>query len=388
MSTSSRATLAGRLELAALLRTAAETGAADIALGISPFDPPPAVLQGAAAALAEGGQHQYADPAGLLALRVSIADEMHDFYGVSVDPHTEVTVTCGATEGVFVALLAVTDPGDEVLVFEPFFETYPGMVVFAGAVPKLVPLQRPGWRLDARAVRNAISPRTRAVVVNTPHNPTGRVFDTDEISRLIELCAQHDLTCIVDEVYADYVFDGRTHLTPLALPGSRERVVSVGSFSKKLHVAGWRVGFCVANAETTAAIRAAHARTTVGTSHPLQAALAARTSFGAGPEVALIQQQRDLMTERLSALGLRADRAEGGWYLLADVSEIGWRAGDLARQLVEEAGVLVAPGTSFFAGAEQGANWVRVTFVRDAATTKLALDRLEEFLPARRPIDV
>jgi aspartate/methionine/tyrosine aminotransferase len=357
MRVSDRSTRVAEMELAALLRVAERVGAIDIALGIPDGDPPAPVVDAAVAALREG-RHQYADPAGLPELRARLAGAVRRSHGVEVDPATELTVTCGATEALFAALVAVTDPGDEVVVVEPCYESYPGMVELAGAVPVVVPLREKGWRLDPADVARSVTARTRAVVVNTPHNPTGRVFDDGEVAGVLDVCRRHDLACVTDEVYDHYVFDGARHVSPLSLPGGRRDVVMVGSLSKTLKASGWRIGFCVADPVTTAAIRRVHERTTVGTSRPLQHGAAALT---------------------MDAMGFAVFRPEGGWFLLADTRPLGIPASTLCRELVERAGVLVAPGATFFPDAAED-HWIRLTFVRDPVTTEEALDRLERFL--------
>jgi len=378
MRVSDRSTRVAEMELAALLRVAERVRAIDIALGIPAGDPPAPVVDAAVAALRDG-RHQYADPAGLPELRARLAGAVRRSHGVEVDPATELTVTCGATEALFAALVAVTDPGDEVVVVEPCYESYPGMVELAGAVPVVVPLREKGWRLDSADVDRAVTARTRAVVVNTPHNPTGRVFDDGEVAGVLDVCRRHDLACVTDEVYDHYVFDGARHVSPLSLPGGRRDVVMVGSLSKTLKASGWRIGFCVADPVATAAIRRVHERTTVGTSRPLQHGAAALTMDAVERNRADVQRRRDRMVDRLSAMGFAVFRPEGGWFLLADTRPLGIPASTLCRELVEQAGVLVAPGATFFPGGAQD-HWIRLTFVRDPVTTEEALDRLERFL--------
>ena len=381
MGISRRASRLAPMELANLLRLAAAAGATDICLGIPPVGPPPAVVDAAIGAL-RSGEHQYADPAGLADLRAAIAGYLAKSRGVTVDPETELTITAGATEGVFVALLTATDPGDEVVLFEPFYESYLGMVELVGAVPVIVPLRRPGWRLDSNALRAAVSSRTRAIVVNTPHNPTGRVFDAGEIEAVLAVCREHGLVCVTDEVYERYVFDGNRHVSPLGLPDGLAHAIVVGSLSKTLEITGWRVGFCVAAPETTAALRRAHERTTVGTSRPMQHGAAALRLDDLPDRTPPVQHQRDLMVAALSELGFEVESPEGGWFLLAGIHRLGRTATALARELVESAGVLVAPGTPFFRDRTEGDRWIRTTYIRDPEATAAALGRLTGHLGA------
>ncbi len=370
------------MQLADLLRLAARSGATDIALGVPTGGPTPGMTASVTEALSTDLLNQYADPSGAACLRTALAGWLSRVRGRVVDPDGELTVTCGATEGVFVALLALTDPGDEVLVPEPFFELYPGMVRLAGAVPVPLPLRPPDWRIEARALAAAVTPQTRAILLNTPHNPTGRVFDDAELDLVLELCADRGLMCITDEVYEHFTFDGTRHHSPLTHP-ARDHAVVVSSFSKTLEICGWRVGFCVAAPPVTAALRRVHEHTTLGASHPLQLGAAAALSE---PEVLVhdlgsrrdrLADQREVMVDALRRCGLRTRTPDGGWFVLAELPPGGDAASALCADLAREARVLVAPGTPFFASHEEGERWVRTTFVRDPDATRSALDRLE-----------
>ncbi|WP_395575170.1 pyridoxal phosphate-dependent aminotransferase [Streptomyces sp. BK79] len=373
----------GSMELAGLMRLAHDAGAIDIALGIPPGDPPAAAIEAARTALGTG-HNQYAPPEGLPALRRLIAAELLRTRGVVADPADEITVTCGATEGVLDAVLTVTDPGDEVILPEPFYENYPGVIALAGAVHRPVPLAGPDRRLDLDAVRAAITGRTRAVLLNTPHNPTGRAFDESEVSGLLALCAEHDLTLITDEVYERYVYDGRAHVSPLGMPLAADRVIVVGSLSKSLHMSGWRVGYCVASPALTAGLRRVHERTTVGAARPLQEGVSALGAADFTDDRALFQERRDHLVAHLDALGFDVSPPEGGWFVLAGTSRLAARSDKLAAELVESAGVLLAPATSFFTDRADGLTWARATFVRDRDRTVEALERMRRFF-ARTP---
>jgi len=367
------------MELAGLMRLANEVGAIDIALGIPPGEPPPSAVDAAVAALTSG-RNQYAPPEGLLAVRQLIASEIRRTRGVDVDPLSEVTITCGATEGVLDALLAVTDPGDEVILFEPFFENYPGMIELAGATCRPVPLTGADWRLDLEAVRAAVTTRTRVILLNNPHNPTGRAFGEAEVAGLLELCLERDLVLITDEVYERYVYDGRTHVSPLGMPGAGDHAIIVGSLSKSLQMSGWRLGYCVATPQLTSAIRRVHERTTVGAARPLQEGVAAVRAADIPDDRDTFERRRDHLVTSLEALGFTLFRPEGGWFVLAGIDRFARASDRLAADLVESAGVLVAPGTSFFTDRADGLRWVRLTFVRDHDRTVHALTRLQQFL--------
>ncbi|MFF2998192.1 pyridoxal phosphate-dependent aminotransferase [Streptomyces sp. NPDC057950] len=383
MKPSLRAQAVAPMELAGLQRLA-RSGSLDIALGIPPGDPPAAVVDAAVSALRQG-RHQYADTSGLPELRAVIAADALRTHGVVVDPDTEITVTVGATEALLTSLLAVTDPGDEVLLLEPYFELYPGVVELTGAVPRFVRLRAPDWRLTEDALTGALSPRTRAVVLNTPHNPTGRVFDAEELDLVMNVCQEQGIVCITDEVYDCTVFDGRRHLSPLAMPRARSNSVIVGSLSKKMQMTGWRIGYCIADPEMTTVLRRIHEHTTVGTNHPLQYGASALQASDVLDGRLLFQEQRDELVAGLSALGFTVSPPEGGWFVFAGTEALGWSARALSRRLAESAGVLVAPGSPFFQRQEDSDRWIRTTFVRGAETTRKALDRMAAFLAAEDP---
>ncbi|ANW22446.1 pyridoxal phosphate-dependent aminotransferase [Streptomyces clavuligerus] len=372
-----RAGLLGPLALAGLAARARASGALDIAIGTPPGQPPRAAVTAAADAML-AGRNQYADPAGVPELRAAVAGRLLASSGVGVDPETEITITAGATEGLLVALLTVTDPGDEVVVVEPAFELYRGAVELAGCTRVPAPLDPSGWRLDPERIASVLTPRTAALIVNTPHNPTGRVFTAEELGGLLDLCERRGVTCVVDEVYADFVFDGGPHVSALGFPRHRPRVVVVGSLSKADEMSGWRLGYCVADPALTTALRHVHERTTFGAAVPLQHGAAVLARAGSGPEQ--FRNGRDEMVRRLAAMGFEVTTPEGGWFLLAGTRRLGLRSDALAEGLLVRAGVLVAPATPFFADTGEGQRWIRTTFVKDLATLTKALDAMESFL--------
>jgi aspartate/methionine/tyrosine aminotransferase len=376
-----RAARLAPLELAGLTARARAVGAADIAIGTPPGQPPSAAIEAAAEAMRQG-HNQYADPSGFAGLRAVVAGRVAASGGVAVDPDSEVTVVSGSTEGILVALLTLTDPGDEVVVIEPAFEIYDGAVELAGCTRVPVVLQAPDWRLDVDRLAAAFTERTAAVIVNTPHNPTGRAFSREELALLLDLCARRQVACVADEVYADFVFDGAAHVTALDFPEHRARVVVVGSLSKANEMTGWRLGYCVAEPELTASLRRVHERTTFGSSTPLQHGAAALARASCGPE--RFQGQRDEMVRRLAAMGFEVTAPEGGWFVLSGTERLGWPSDELADRLLDQAGVLVAPGKPFFHDPAEGRRWIRTTFVKDPALQSRALDAVEAFL-ARNP---
>jgi aspartate/methionine/tyrosine aminotransferase len=380
---SRRTARARPMSLAALLASA-PADAIDLALGVPPGRPPERVVSAAVEAL-RTGQHQYIDAAGLPSLRQAVADELRRTRAADLDPDREVTITCGSTNAAMAALLAVTDPGDEVLIPQPYFENHPAAVDLVGARPVFVPLTRPGWRLDPDALRQAVGPRTRAVLISTPHNPTGRVFDDTELAGVLELCRQHELICITDETYDRYVYDGRRHVSPLAAGRPDPQAIVCGSLSKSMQVSGWRIGWCAAPADLMAGVRAAQTRMTLGAATPLQHAVLAGLGDGADDSdlpVSAFEQRRNQLVTGLRALGFTVEAAEGGWFLFAGVPRPGYSAEELTRLLAQQAGLLLAPGTSFFDDPADGAGWVRLSLVRDAETTERGLRALGRFLAA------
>ncbi|MDM4721513.1 pyridoxal phosphate-dependent aminotransferase [Micromonospora sp. WMMA1363] len=367
------------LILAPMIQLARELDAVDIAIGTPPGEPPAAAVSAATRAM-RSGLNQYTDPSGLPRLRQMLADRIASRNGTHVDPTTELTVTTGSTEAVLVALLTVTDPGDEVIVVEPAFETYSGAVRLAGCTMVPVGLRNPGWRLDTDRLAAAFTERTAAVIVNTPHNPTGRVFSRAEMAGLLTLCEQHGAVCVSDEVYADFVFDRRAHVSALDFPGHRERVIVSGSLSKANEMAGWRIGYCIAAPDITAVLRKVHERTSFSTSTPLQHGAAAVADVTCRPEQ--FENRRQEMVDRLRDMGFDVYPPEGGWFVMAGTAPLGLDAEQLGDALLRTARVLVAPGTPFFGNPVEGRLWIRTTFVKDPVRQTAALDAMGAHLAA------
>jgi aspartate/methionine/tyrosine aminotransferase len=355
--------------------------AIDLAGGIPEDAPPPELLAAAADALA-GDCHQYPPPPGTIDLRRAIARSREPLHGHPIDPEAEVTVTCGATEAMMAALLAVTDPGDEVVVVEPAYDTFAPDCRAVGAAARFVPLRPPDWGLDAGELAAAVGPRTRAVVVNTPHNPTGRVLSEAELAGVARLCRERDLVAIADEVYEHLVYEG-AHLPLAALPGMRERTITISGASKSYSATGWRVGWTMAAPRLSAAVRAAHELLTVGAAHPLQVALTAALALPAEYYTRLAggyRARRDLLVSGLRELGFEAASPEGAFYVLAGHPALGagGPGGDvaLAELLVERAGVATVPVSGFYAHPEAAPPLVRLTFAKRASTLDAALEAL------------
>jgi len=363
-----------------MTRLALLNGAVNLAQGFPDFPAPARIKAAAQQAIAEDW-NQYPITWGLKPLRNAISETYQRFYGLEIDPEREITVCCGATEGMIAALLALLNPGDEVVVFEPFYENYWPDSQLSGAVCRYVALRPPEWTFDPVELRSAFGSRTRAVILNTPNNPTGRVFSREEVMALAELCEEFDTLLITDEIYEHIVFDGERHVPPITLgPAARERSVVVNSLSKTFSVTGWRVGWVIAPPELTASIRKVHDFLTVGAPTPLQqagvAALAMPDSYFA--ELAAgYQVKRDRMLEILESAGFRCYVPKGAYYIMCAIDAFDFRDDiDFCRHLVEEIGVAAVPGSSFFSDPANGRNLVRFCFAKNEETLELARVRL------------
>jgi aminotransferase len=285
------------------------------------------------------------------------------------------------------ALLALVDPLDEVVIFEPFYENYGPDAILCGAVPRYVPMEPPDWEVDPERLAAAFGPRTRAVILNTPHNPSGKVFTRAELEAIGELCTRWDALIVTDEIYEHITYDGREHISPLQMAGLRERTVVVNSISKTFSLTGWRVGWVIASPELTGAIRKVHDFVTVGAAAPLQEAAAAALGLPDSYYATLADDyaaRRDRMMAMLAPLPMTAYLPHGAYYVMADVSAMGF-ADDLAcaRHLVEVAGIATVPGSSFYAASGAGSTMVRFCFCKSEATLAAAEARLLEWARAR-----
>ena len=361
-----------------MTRVANQHGAINLAQGFPDF-PMPEPMKDAACAAIQGDINQYAITWGTPALRLAIAEKYRRWYEMEVDPDREITVTCGATEAMAAVFLALVNPGDEVIVFEPFYENYGPDAILAGAKPVFVPLEGLDWRLDPEKLRAAFSDRTRAIVVNTPHNPTGRVFTRDEISLIASLCVRHDVIAITDEIYEHIRYAGGHHVLA-TWPGMRERTVTISGLSKTFSCTGWRLGYAIAPFEMTSPIRKVHDFLTVGAPAPLQAAGAIGMAFGPEyyNEIAMeYRERRDLMVTALHEAGFHFSAPEGSYYVLADFTGISdLRGVKFAMWLAKEVGVATVPGTSFYHSSKLGTNVTRFAFCKKKETLERAAERL------------
>ena len=352
--------------------------AVNFAQGFPDFDPDPRILDAATRALREG-YNQYATTWGAPQLRQAIGRKYSAAWGRTVDPDREITVACGATESMMAAMLAAVDPGDEVIVFEPFYENYGPDCVISGAVPRYVTLHPPDWSIDAEQLREAFNARTRAIVVNTPHNPTGKVYSRAELELIALLCIEHDAIAITDEIYEHLVYRGR-HLSLATLPGMQDRTITISGGSKTYSVTGWRIGWLIAPPVLSAGIRKVHDFLTVGAPHPLQVAIAEALELPSSFYMELLgdyQERRDAIVSGLQECGFSAAPPDGAYYVMAGIESFGTDDDvAFARRLIEEVAVATVPASSFYHDPELGRGYVRFSFPKKVPTIERGLAAL------------
>jgi aspartate/methionine/tyrosine aminotransferase len=363
-------------------RIAAAHNAINLAQGYPDFPAPEAIKQAAVRAVMED-HNQYAITWGTKGLRDAIATKVKRDYGVVIDPERQLTVCCGATEGMIATLLATINPGDEVIIFEPFYENYGADVILCGAVPKYVSLQPPTFNFSHKELIAAFSDKTRAIIINTPNNPTGKVFNREELELIAELCIKHDVLAINDEIYEHILYDNTKHIPLWTLPGMAERTIAVNSVSKTFSVTGWRIGYVQAAPEITASIRKVHDFLTVGAAAPLQVAAAEAFNFGSEyyEELAgFYSERRDYLLTALEKAGFTCMRPQGAYYIMADITPFGWDDDvAFAKYMASEIGVAVVPGSSFFRSeSTAGKQLIRFCFCKKFETLQAAADRLEK----------
>jgi aminotransferase len=368
-------------------RLAAAAGAINLAQGFPDF-PAPAELKAAAADAIARDVNQYAITWGATGFREAIAAKTMRWYPRwRVDPATMITVTCGATEGMIASLLGLLDAGDEVVVFEPFYENYGPDAVLSGAVPRYVTLHEPDWTFDPDELRAAVTSRTRAIILNSPHNPTGKVFTAGELETIAALCREHDLLAVTDEIY-EHITYGPRHVPLASLAGMAERTVAVNSLSKTYSVTGWRVGWVIASPELTSVIRKTHDFLTVGAAAPLQEAGTVALSMPDAyyEELArTYRERRDVLLAALESAGFRTYRPDGAYYVMTDIAALAAAGEDdvaFARRLVTDPGVAAVPGSSFYSRPELGRTKVRFAFPKRLETLAAAAQRLGRLAPA------
>ena len=366
-----------------MTRLCRQHGAVNLSQGFPDFPAPQDIKDAACRAIASD-VNQYAITWGAPALRTAIAAKQLRCYGMTVDPEREIAVTCGATEAMIASILAIVDPGDEVVVFEPFYENYGPDVILAGAVPRFVSLRPPDWSFDPDELAAAFNDKTRGIILNTPNNPTGKVFTRDELETIAMLCRKWDVVAFSDEIYEHIIYDGAEHVPMATLPGMADRTVTINALSKTYSVTGWRVGWTIASPQLTAGIRKVHDFLTVGAAAPLQEAGAVALGFPDDYYRTLASDytvRRDLLLAGLRGVGFQCDAPRGAYYILADAAGLGCRDDvAFARRLVETVGVGAVPGSSFFSRPELGRTLLRFAFPKTADTLNEAVARLQRGL--------
>ena len=364
-------------------RRAAAAGAINLGQGFPNFDGPDFVKEAAIEAI-RAGHGQYARMFGIPELNRRIAQRFTADTGLVVDPETEVTVTSGCTEAIVASLLGLVEPGQEVVLFEPYYDSYRACVSMAGAVPRFVTLRPPDFRVDPAKLEAAFSPRTRAILVNTPHNPTGKVYSLAELELIAALCRRHDVIAITDEVYERLVFEGE-HIRLATLEGMWDRTVTLSSLGKTFSLTGWKVGWAVAPPHLTDAVRAAHQFITFATATPPQhgaaAALAAPPSYYQ-KFVDAYRRRRDLLVDGLSRVGFEVYRPQGTYFVLADHGRFGF-PDDTAFcvHLIEQIGVAAIPPGCFYSDPAEGRRLARFAFCKTEQALREALRRMERLRP-------
>ncbi|HET9915473.1 MAG TPA: aminotransferase class I/II-fold pyridoxal phosphate-dependent enzyme [Candidatus Binatia bacterium] len=369
---------------------AAKHGAVNLGQGAPDFDGPPEVLAAAVTAV-NSALNQYAPGIGMAPVRQAIAHHAQRFYNQTLNPETDVLVTSGATEAMFAAILGLTDPGDEVIVFEPVYDTYVPNLVMAGAVPRYVPLRGDGWSFDVDELARAFNPRTKAIVINTPHNPTGKVFSHDELRAIAELCLKHNVVAITDEVYEHILYDDTSHVRLATLPGMAERTVTISSLGKTFSVTGWKIGWALGAAALIHAVNQAHQFITYAVASPLQAAAATALNlpFAFFENLqSTYQLRRDRMLQVLRRAGFKVFKPQGSYFIMIDWRGVAPRHvqddRQFARWLIQEIGVACIPASPFYQEADKqlGQYFARFAVCKKAETLDAAAERFAKLARA------
>ena len=363
-----------------MTRLANQHGAVNLSQGFPDFPAPEAIKDAACEAI-RGDINQYAVTWGAKPLRSAIAADFSRRYGVPVEPDTHITVCCGSTEAMMATMMAIVDPGDEVIIFEPFYENYGPDAILSGATPRFVTLRWPDWSYDPAELAAAFNNHTRAIIINTPNNPTGKVFSRDELTEIARLCQQWDVIAVTDEIYDHILYDGATHHALASFDGMADRTVTINSVSKTFSVTGWRIGWTIAPPDLTGAIRKVHDFLTVGAAAPLQAASAVALGMPAEYYEELAEDyrtRRDRLLSILRPAGFECQVPKGAYYIMTDIAAFGFPDDvAFARHLVTNVGVAAVPGSSFYRDPASGRTRLRFTFCKKDETLTAAADRLQ-----------
>lgn len=365
-----------------MTRVCLEHKGINLAQGFPDFPASDAIKEAAVQSIRED-YNQYSITWGTPNLRRAIAEKFTAYNGVSIDPECEVTVCCGSTEGMIASLVAMVDPGEEVIVFEPFYENYGPDTILCGATPRFVTLHEPDWHFDEKELAQAFNDKTKAIVINTPNNPTGKVFSREELKFIGRLCQQWDVVAVTDEIYEHILYDGVKHISMASIPGMEDRTATINSVSKTYGLTGWRVGWVIAPPSITDSIRKVHDFLTVGAPHPLQEAAAFALTMEPSYYAELAAaygEKRDVLLNALEEAGFRTFKPLGAYYIMTDVSH--WGVVDdveFSLLLIREGGVATVPGSAFYSRKEMGKGKVRFCFPKKPETLTAAADRLHRF---------
>lgn len=368
-----------------MTRLATKHGAVNLAQGFPDF-PCPEELKVAAAKAIREDYNQYSVTWGAPVLRAAISKKVKEYNNIEADPDKNIVVTCGTTEAMVSSQLAILDPGEELIVFDPHYENYAPDAIISGANPKYFELdQENDFAIDEEALKHAFNSKTRGLVLNSPLNPTGKVFTLEELRLIADLCNDYDTVCFTDEIYEHILYGNAKHISIGSLPSMRDRTVTISGFSKTYSVTGWRVGYIIANAELVGAIKKVHDFVTVGAPHPLQIACAEALSF---PQSYYDQLKKDydakrrMLLDSLRSIGFSCVDPSGAYYIWSDFSGLDSKSEDIefSRNLVEKVGVAVVPGSSFYYKSDHGRKKIRFTFSKKMETLQKACERLEKNL--------
>ena len=367
-------------------RLAAHCGAINLAQGFPDFPGPEEIKRAACEAIL-ADINQYAITWGAKKFRDAVAARYRNLWNLPVDPERDLTVCCGSTEAMIASCLALIDPGDEVVIFEPFYENYGPDVILCGAVPRFVPLRFPDWTFDRDQLAAAFNDKTRAIIINTPNNPTGKVYTRDELEHIARLCRHWDVVAITDEIYDHIVYDDCEHVLMCQMPGMWERTVTINSVSKTYSLTGWRIGYAVAAEPLSAAIRKVHDFLTVGAAAPLQEGAVVGLQLPQEYYRRLAQEyqsRRDFLWTTLQGAGFKGRRPQGAYYIMSDISAFEYPDDvRFVRYLMEEIGVAAVPGSSFFFDSRDGRRFVRFCFCKKDETLKAAAVRMSRLQAAQ-----
>ena len=369
-----------------MTRKAIENDAINLSQGMPDFSPPIELIEGIKEGLDEE-EHQYSVTYGRTDLREKISEKLQDYNKLVVDPYNELTITCGASEAIASSILAITNPGDEILILEPWYENYVPITYLAQGKPVFVSLSKETYSIDEEVLKSNINKKTKAIIINSPHNPTGKVFSPEDFKIISDLCIDHDIFVVTDEIYEHIIFDGLKHLSIGSFDSMKERTITISGFSKTFSVTGWRIGYVAANQELMNGIRKVHDYLTVCAPSLLQYAILKAFDLSSVYYNELInryQKNRDFLHKQLLSLGMKVFNPQGAYYMFADISQFGMNDIEFANYLVKDEGVATVPGSSFYMknrfGNNPGSNYVRFSFSQKLETLQNAADRIKKRL--------